>query len=74
MTTSAQIARVTRDYSQIAGEPIQIEVFGGTLYAFCSELGALRLFHKMSSKGRVGFSQNLESWYFSLDLHYSVAA
>jgi len=47
---------------------------GGALYAFASELGCLRIFQKYnrvpSAKvvGRQGFSQNMNRWYFSLEM------
>jgi hypothetical protein len=66
--------RVARDYSQIAGEQVTVEQIKGTLYVFCSELGALRLFHKMPTKGRAAYSENLKTWFFSLDLSMSLAA
>jgi len=67
MATAAQIQRTERDYSKIAGEAVRIEVTGSTLYAFGSELATLRLFRKMPNM-RQGFSQNLNAFYFSVDL------
>ena len=67
MMTEAQKARVTADWSKIAGKPVKIEEVGGTVYGFSSELGVLRLFHKFNCESaRIGYSENLKSWYFVL--------
>lgn len=68
--TEAQAARTAREFSQIAGVPVTIEEIKGTLYGYCSELGALRLFHKYSNpqKCRAAYSQNLRTWYFSIEM------
>lgn len=65
--SQTQIKRIKADYSAIAGEDVDIEVIGGTLYAFGSEIATLRLFRKMPNK-RQGFSVNLGKFYFSCDL------
>ncbi len=65
--TAAQLERIQREYSHIAGEPVEVSIIGGCLYAFASELGTLRLFRKMSSKTQ-GFSENLKRHFFSLEL------
>ena len=66
--TQTQIQRVTDDWSRIAGETVAIEYLAGALYAWCSELAALRLFHKMPRSGRAAFSANRGSWYFCVEL------
>jgi len=68
LVTQAQINRVKKDWTQIAGEPITVEV-GETvqcpIYAFGSELAVLRLFHKFAgSSAKAGYSVNLKTWYF----------
>jgi len=65
--TASQIDRTQRDYSAIAGEQVTIEVIGGVLYAYGSELATLRLFRKMPNM-RQGFSSNMETFYFAVDL------
>ena len=65
--TPAQIARTQNEYTKIAGEPVTIEFISGTLYAFCSELGTLRLFRKMPNMCQ-GYSVNLKTFYFSIEL------
>lgn len=67
MITDEQIARTQREYTGIAGEPVRIEVIRSTLYAFGSEIATLRLFRKMPNK-RQGYSDNLKSFYFSVEL------
>jgi len=46
---------------------VKVEHVSGTLYAFCSELGTLRLFRKMPNM-RQGYSVNLKTFYFSIEL------
>ncbi len=58
--------RATMEWSRYAGEPVRAEVIGGVLYAFGSELAVYRLHHKMRV-GKVGYSRNLASWYFTTD-------
>lgn len=66
--TEAQKSRLQRDWSKIAGEVITIEEIGGSVYAFCSELAALRLFHKYNCKSaKADFSTPRNSWFFRLE-------
>lgn len=66
--TEAQKTRLQRDWNKMAGEAVMIETIGGTIYAFCSELAALRMFHKYNSaKARAAFSKPRNSWFFSLE-------
>lgn len=72
--TAQQEARVTKEWSRYAKEPVRVERVGSAIYGFGSELAVLRLFAKFSANGavhckhsRVGFSSNLDSWYFSLE-------
>lgn len=64
--SKADLLRTQVTYSRIAGEPVTVELIGGTLYAFGSELATLRLFRKMPSM-RQGFSENLKKFYFSIE-------
>lgn len=66
----ARNLRTSREFSQIAGVPVTCEQIKGTMYGYCSELGALRLFHKYSNpkKCRAAYSENLRTWYFSIEL------
>ncbi len=63
--TKAQLDRVQRDRSDIAGETLSVMAnsIDGPVYAFGSELGCLRLFYKMRI-GRAQFSQNMNAWYY----------
>ncbi len=63
-------------FNKIAGETVEIENISGTLYVFGSELATLRIFAKYNINGRttdckhatrVGFSVNLNRFYFSID-------
>jgi len=58
-----------------AGEPVTLETIKGVLYAFASELGCLRIFANYNANGsaynqnvRVGFSENLGTWFVSIEL------
>lgn len=63
-------ARIKKDWETIAKEPIAIEQICDTIYAYCSELAALRLYHHYQGHKdvRAQYSTNLKTWYFSLDL------
>lgn len=71
----AQVQRTARDWSQAAGEPVRVELVRASLYGFCSELGALRLFHKYRfakrEKVRADKSPS-EGWFFRLELNPEV--
>lgn len=67
--TTAQIERVTSEYSRIAKEPVTVEFIMGTMYVFGSELAVLRIGHKMQT-GRVEFSKNLNAWFYSKELTF----
>jgi len=69
MVTQNAIDRVVADWSRIAKETVVVEEIKGAFYGFCSELGALRLFHKYSApqKARAAFSEPRKSWYFVLE-------
>lgn len=71
MATQIQLQRLTRDWSQIAGENVVIEQIGSAYYGFCSELGALRLFKKYrysGDKADAKFSPSGDSWFFRLEV------
>jgi len=67
MATLAQLNRTQDEYSAIAGEPVRVEQIAGTIYAFGSEIATLRLFRKMPNM-RQGYSANMQTYYFSVDL------
>lgn len=67
---TAQINRITKDWTAIAGEPVEVEEIGGSYYGFCSELGALRLFHKYAitdGRAKAAYSPGQKSWFFRLE-------
>ena len=68
--TNDQLKRIKNDWEEIAKEYLKIELVKDTIYAFCSELAALRLAKKYKFGKNVdsGFSKNLDSFYFSLTL------
>lgn len=68
MVTTNQLHRTVSTWSKIAGETVRVEQISGALYAFCTELGALRLYYKMKV-GRAAYSENRETWYYSLELN-----
>lgn len=65
--TETQLARVQKDYSAIAQEPVTVESIGGVLYAFGSEIATLRLFRKMPNM-RQGFSKNMGVFFFAVEV------
>ena len=73
-TSAINISRWMSEWSHIAGEAIEVEPIKGVVYGFGSELGVLRLFAEYNCRGnspvknvRVGFSENLGKWFFSLE-------
>jgi hypothetical protein len=60
--------RTCQQWSELAGEPVAVELRGTTLYGFTSELGAYKLFHafrRCMPFVKVEYSSNLDSWYFA---------
>jgi hypothetical protein len=63
--------RAKAEFEKHAKESLELKELGGAVYVFGSELACLRLFHKYRYCGdRVnsGFSENLKTWYFSLEI------
>lgn len=62
---------LARFAGDLAGE-VRIEQIGATVYAFASELACYRIHYKYrygkQEKTRVGYSENLQSWYFSIEI------
>lgn len=69
-----QISRLVKDYSKIAGEPVTIEQIKSGLYVFGSELATLRIFRKQPLNTRQGYSENLNTFYFSTELIFAESA
>jgi hypothetical protein len=71
--TENKISRLAKDWSTIAGEPVETEQIGGAIYGFCSELGALRIFYKYrytvtTKEVVVNYNPNRKSWFFRLEI------
>lgn len=75
MITANQTNRLQDALQIYAGnEKITVEVIGGTVYAFGSELAVLRIsrYYALSmheNKSRLNYSENLKTWFFSLDVN-----
>lgn len=71
------LTRVKTDWEFISKETVNVEQICDTIYGYTSEIAALRLFYKYNQvtntgKARMGYSENLKTWYFALDLRYEV--
>jgi len=64
--------RIKSEWQNIAKEEIDLQVIGGTPYAFCSELAALRLAVKYPKQvfegtAKAAFSKNRNTWFFVME-------
>jgi hypothetical protein len=73
--TTQSLDRLQRDLTEIAKEPVEVEQITSSIYAFGSELAMLRLFAKYNANGaihnakvRFGYSENMKSFFFAIDL------
>lgn len=74
--TTALVRRTERDWSAIAGEPVRVELIRGTIYGFCSELGALRLAnrYRLSNRDRVKADRSPQyGWFFRIEAEIGAA-
>jgi hypothetical protein len=69
MITAEHIKRVQKEYSAIAGEPVEVQQISGAVYVFGSEIATLRLFRKMPHI-RQGYSENRATFYCSIELKF----
>jgi hypothetical protein len=60
------LAKVKDSWEPLAKEPIEVNIIGGVVYAFGSELAMLRLEHEMRI-GRARYSTNRKSWSYCTD-------
>ena len=64
-----RLKRHIKDWSDIAGETIEIKIYENDIYAFGSELACLRLYYKFRNcevdKIKVAFNKSIGSWFFS---------
>lgn len=73
MISETRKASLQKEWSKIAGENVDIQLIGGGIYAFASELGCYRIYMKYRnspSKVRAEYSANKKSWFFVLDLDF----
>jgi hypothetical protein len=70
--TTAQIERTTREWSQIASEPVRVEQIRGAMYAYGSELACLRLYRKFNGAPNVtsAYSANMQTWFFRVETDF----
>ena len=73
MTMTVQkIARVTADWTKMAGEPISITEIKGTIYASGSELACLRLAYTFRHSGdRAKMINNHNGFIFRLEPRFA---
>lgn len=76
ISVTTAIKRLEKDWSNIAKEPVKVEVINDVFYGFCSELASLRIAVKFPNQlvngtAKNGYSENLNSWFFSLELKIS---
>lgn len=68
-----QSKRLVSDFVRMAGgESVVVEQISGVIYVYTTELGAMRISLKYlpqmaSGSARVGYSENLGTWYFRLE-------
>ncbi len=78
VVTEQMQQRVVKDWSRIAGETVAVDVLGGCLYGFASELACLRLAYQYrymkADAYRAEYSANRTSWFFRLDISGFVEA
>lgn len=70
ISTPGRLERHKKDWSNLAGESVEIKIYENDIYAFGTELACLRLYYKFRhcdvDKIRVAFSKPSGSWFFSL--------
>ena len=67
--TKAQIAYIEKYLNSEAGEKGEVEDIKGCIYYFGSELATLRLLkhYRGNDNARQGWSENLDTFYFSIE-------
>ncbi len=64
------LKKVKDDWVKVTKEPIEVEYIKGAYYGYGSELAVLRLYKYYNGKQRMGYSPNLNTWYFELELSF----
>ena len=73
MISETRKASLAKEWSKIAGEKIDLQLIGGGIYAFGSELACYRIYMKYRNspdKVRAEYSTNKKSWFFVLDIDF----
>lgn len=70
------LAKYKEEYKKIFGLhtfnlDVELEIVGGKLYVFASELNCLRLYHYFNGKGRAEWSENLKTFFYTPDTYLS---
>lgn len=69
LSTLERLERHKKEWSILAGEPVEIKIYENDIYAFGSELACLKLYYKFRNcevdKIKVIFNKQLGSWFFS---------
>lgn len=70
LSNDERLNRHKKEWSTLAGEPVEIKIYENDIYAFGSELACLRLYYKFRNcevdKIKVAFSKTIGSWFFSI--------
>jgi hypothetical protein len=68
--TQSQLETLKNDLERIASETITIEVIHDVIYVYCSEIASLRLLkaYRKAKNADAGFSENLNTFFFNIDL------
>lgn len=62
-----QAVKLAKEWSEMAGSPIEVRISLNEVLAFGSELACLRLFHKHCGKGDVKHIASKNEWYYLPD-------
>lgn len=69
LSNAERLNRHKKEWSILAGEPVEIKIYENDIYAFGSELACLRLYYKFRNcevdKIKVAFNKSIGSWFFS---------
>ena len=69
LSNDERLNRHKKEWSILAGEPVEIKIYENDIYAFGSELACLRLYYKFRNcevdKIKVAFNKSIGSWFFS---------
>ena len=62
----SRVETLTKQFSGHAGEPVEVQEIGGSIYVFGTELATLRIFKRYAECNNVsqGYSANRETFFF----------